>query len=463
MTLSSTQSPIAREKPNILFIAIDDLNDWVTSYQGHPQVQTPNIDRLATKGIRFTSAYCQAPICAPSRNSLLTGVLPSSSGLYFLKPLSIRETETLKDAVTLPQYFLQHGYKTMAAGKIFHGNDSLSFPEYGGDFGALGPYPKEKISYPKSSRNVDWGKVSFPDEEFPDYQIAEWTVKQLSKKHDKPFFLGCGFYRPHVPWYASERWFDLYPLDSVKLPEVLSYDREDISEYAKKLTYSAAAPRHSWIIDHNAWKPSVQAYMACISFVDSCVGRVLDALEASDYAENTLVVLWSDHGYHLGEKLRWAKRSLWEESTKVPLIMAGPDIPYGEVRHQPVGLIDLYPTLVDYGGLPEKEGLEGSSLVQIIRDPEMVREKPVITTFGPDNHALRSQRWRYIQYADGSEELYDHENDPYEWYNLAGKPEYEEIIAMHAQWIPEWSVPMVKGSADSDSPLYDPKIVYQEE
>ena len=449
------------QRPNILFIAIDDLNDWTGTYGGHPQTKTPNLDRLAARGMQFNNAHCQSPICGPSRNSLLTGILPSTSGLYFLKPLSIRATDTLKKAVTLPQYFLQHGYQTMAAGKVFHGNDEISFPEFGGEFGGLGPYPKKRISYHRGSKNVDWGIVSFKDEEMPDFKVADWTIEQLNKQHDKPFFLGCGFYRPHVPWYVGKKWFEKFPRESIKLSEVLEKDGDDISGYAKKLTYSAAAPRHSWVLENDEWKHSVQAYLASIHFVDHQLGRVLDALENSHFADNTLVVLWSDHGYHLGEKQRWAKRSLWEESTRVPLIIAGPGIPRGKSSARPVGLIDLYPTLVEYAGLPEKPGLEGASLMPLVENPEAPWDRPAITSFGPNNHAIRSERWRYISYADGSEELYDHSVDKNEWHNIAGDPRYAEVIRKHRRWLPQVNAPLVEGSADSDSPLYDPNIQYR--
>ncbi len=448
-------------QPNILFIAIDDLNDWTGSYGGHPQAKTPNLDRLAARGLQFNNAHCQSPICGPSRNSLLTGIFPSTSGLYFLKPLDIRSIDSLKAAVTLPQYFMKHGYEALAAGKVFHLNDDASFPQYGGDFGRLGPYPEKRISYHKGSKNVDWGVAPFEDEAMPDTKVADWTIDQLGKKREKPFFLGCGFFRPHVPWYVGKKWFDAFPRESVALPETLDSDGDDISGYARKLTFSASAPRHHWVVENDEWQHSVQAYLASIHFVDHQLGRVLDALEASEYAENTLIVVWSDHGYHLGEKQRWAKRSLWEESTKVPLIFAGPRIPQEQEVDRPVGLIDLYPTLVEYAGLPAKPHLDGASLVPLIENPMAAWSRPAVTTFGPHNHAIRSERWRYIRYADGSEELYDHSKDPHEWINLAGKARFNGIIDAHAAWLPQVNAPLVAGSADSDSPIYDPKVVYQ--
>ena len=449
------------EPTNILFIAIDDLNDWTGTYGGHPQAETPNMDRLAAQGLQFSNAHCQAPICGPSRNSLLTGILPSTSGLYFLKPLSIRDTATLKAAVTLPQYFLTHGYRTLAAGKVFHQNDEASFPEYGGGFGRLGPYPKKRISFQRGSKNVDWGRVPFLDDEMPDSKIADWAIEQLEKPHDRPFFLGCGFFRPHWPWYVGDKWFEPFPLEDIQIPETLAGTGANVSDYARKLTYSAAAPRHRWMVESDEWQHAVQAYLASVRFVDHCVGRVLEALKNSDHADNTLIVLWSDHGYHLGEKQRWAKRSLWEESTRVPLILAGPGIPGGAVCERPVGLIDLYPTLVDYARLPRKPHLDGVSLMPLIQNPSAPWKRPTITTFGPHNHAIRSERWRYIHYADGSEELYDHRTDPNERFNLASELRFRDVIRKHRNWLPQVNAPLAEGSADSGSPLYDPKVIYQ--
>jgi len=446
---------VAVSQPNILFIAIDDLNDWVGCLDGHPQAKTPNIDALATRGINFTNAHCQAPICNCSRVSLLLGKLPSSTGMYFLSP-DFRDVDGTKHEITLPQYFRRHGYHTSTCGKIFHGKaDRASFdhiePNQGWRRG------KDKISYalPGSNPLWDWGQVDVPDEEQRDYLTAKWATEELPKlaNQDKPFFLAVGFHLPHVPIYASKKWFDLYPLTTVQVPETFSSDLDDLSEYSQLLTVNPTGPRHSWMVDNNEWKHAVQSYLAANSFVDSLVGMLLKSLDNSAAADNTIIVLWSDHGFHLGEKLRWAKRTLWEETTRVPLIMAGPGINRGTCS-RPVGLIDIFPTLTEVCGLPAKEDLEGQSLTPLLNDPQKEWSRPALTTFGPDNHTLRTDYWRFIRYSDGSEELYDHRTDPNEWHNLATNSQHVELIAKLRRWLPNRNAAPLPGSKGSDSPLY---------
>ncbi len=443
-----------RNRPNVLFIAVDDLNDWVGCLGGHPQSITPNMDALAASGMLFENAHCQAPICTPSRSSLLSGRYPSTSGLYFLAP-QYREAETLRDMTSLPQYFKEHGYTSLGAGKIFHTNDDpLSFHEYGGHMGNFGPRPEKKLSLPKGHPLWDWGAYPDDDAEMPDYKISQWAERKLKEHYDSPFFLSVGFYRPHVPMYAPQKWFDMHPRDKVILPEAPAEDLDDIPRYALELTYASAAPRHAYVLELNEWDHAVQAYLACVTFVDHCIGKVLDALRASDYVDNTIVVLWGDHGFHLGEKCRWGKRSLWEESTRAPLIMAGPGIPKDMRCRKPVGMIDLYPTLADLCGLPPRAELEGQSLRPLLNDPGTAWERPVLTTFGPNNHSLRSERYRYIRYADDSEELYDHDTDARERTNLSGDPGRTDIIKEFQQWLPRVNREPLPGSTGSDSPLY---------
>lgn len=441
-------------RPNVLFIAIDDLNDWIGCLGGHPQAITPNLDRLAASGMLFENAHCQAPICTPSRSSLLSGRYPSTTGLYFLAP-QYREAETLRDAVSLPQHFMRHGYRSMGAGKIFHTNDDpFSFHEYGGDMGSFGPRPEKKISLPKGHPLWDWGAYPDRDEDMPDYKVAQWVAGKLREKQEAPFFLSAGFYRPHVPMYVPQKWFDLHPRDAIILPEAPRNDLDDIPKYALDLTYASASPRHAYVLELNEWDHAVQSYLACVTFVDHCVGMVLDALRDSDYADNTLVVLWSDHGFHLGEKQRWEKRSLWEEGTRAPLMISGPGIDGKRRCRKPVGMIDLYPTLADLCGLPPGEGLEGQSLRPLLDDPETAWDRPARTTFGPNNHSLRSEQYRYTRYADGSEELYDHDNDPGEYVNLAANPEYQQVKNEFQRWFPTVNREPLPGSKGSDSPLY---------
>lgn len=447
---------VQASKPNVLLIAVDDLNDWIGCLGGHPQAQTPNLDALAASGMLFENAHCQAPICTPSRASLLSGIYPHTSGLYFLTP-QYREAETLKDTIALPQYFREHGYVSYGVGKVFHNyEDPHSFDEFGGDMGGFGPMPENKISLPEGHPLWDWGAYPEDNASMPDFKIAQWARSKLEQDHHEPFFLSVGFFRPHVPMYVPKKWFDQHPRETIVLPQAPKDDLADIPSYAFKLTHAASAPRHNRILELGEWEHAVQAYLACTTFVDFCVGIVMDALCKSNYANNTFVVLWSDHGFHLGEKQRWEKRSLWEESTRTPLIIAGPGINAGRRCRRPVGMIDLYPTLIDLCGLPPRKELEGQSLVPLLQDPSAMWDRPAITTFGPGNHSLRSERYRYIKYADGSEELYDHFVDPWEWNNIIGTPEGQTVKGDLALWLPKACREPVPGSKGSDSPIYEP-------
>ena len=445
-------SASAEQAPrNVLFIAVDDLNDWIGPLGGHPQAKTPHLDRLAKQSVVFTNAHCQAPICNPSRVSLLTGTLPSTTGTYFLAP-RIRQWEATKDAVTIPQHFERSGYDSWGVGKIFHGSDNKNeFAEYGGSLGSFGPRPEKPISAGHTHPLWDWGAFPERDDQMPDARIAAWASEKLKQSHAQPFFLGCGFYRPHVPLYAPQKWFDEHPRSAIQLPPYIDGDLDDISQYAQDLTWSVAAPRHQWIVDHGELEHAVQAYLACVTFVDAQVGKVLDALESSDAAENTVIVLWSDHGFQLGTKERWGKRALWEQATKVVLMISAPGMSRGTKCDRPVGLIDLYPTLIELCGLDQVTGLEGHSLVPLLEAPHANWPWPALTTFGQHNHAIRTERWRYVTYADGSEELYDRQADPNELVNLAAAPQYADVIRQHRRYLPQVNQPMAAGSAHLDA------------
>lgn len=445
---ASTQPEPSR--PNILFIAIDDQNDWIGCLNGHPQVKTPNVDRLAKRGTLFTNAHCQAPLCNPSRTSVLTGLRPSTTGVYGLAPW-FRNIPEFQDWVTLPQYLAQHGYRTYSAGKIFHGGygrtrKDKEFDVLGPPSG-VGPRPQSKlVTTPNNHPLVDWGTFPHRDEEKGDWLLASWAVEQLSNRPKEPFFLSVGFFLPHVPCYATQKWFDLYPTADLKLPPVFSGDRDDTPRFAWYLHWKLPEPRLKFLQESDQWQNLVRSYLACTSFVDSQVGRVLDALEESQLADNTIVVLWSDHGWHLGEKLITGKNTLWDRSTRVPLIFAGPGVTPGQVCHRPAELLDMYPTLVELAGLPEKSGLQGHSLVPQLRDANAPRGWPAITTHNHDNHAIRTEDWRYIRYADGSEELYDMKNDPNEWHNLASRPENATTIEKLRRWLPKENAKPAPGS-----------------
>lgn len=450
---SFSSGPLAAENgrpPNVLFIAVDDLNHWIGCLGGHPQANTPHLDRLAQRSVLFTNAHCQAPICNPSRVSLLIGMLPSTTGTYYLAP-RLRQWEATRDAVTIPQHFQRSGYDSWGVGKIFHASGPGEFGEYGGSLGGFGPRPEKPISFGVTHPLWDWGAFPERDEQMPDSRIADWASAKLLGKHQRPFFLACGFYRPHVPLFAPQKWFDLHPRDRIQLPPMLDGDFDDVSQYAQDLTYSLMAPRHKWMIENGQFEHAVQAYLACVSFVDAQVGRVIDALDESGQADNTIIVLWSDHGFHVGTKQRWGKRTLWEATTRVVLMVSAPGLSRDRKCDRPVGLIDLYPTLIELCGLDRVTGLEGHSLVPLLKDTQAPRAWPALTTFGRNNHAVRSRNWRYITYADGSQELYDQRTDPHNFHNLAGDPKYQGVIDRHRRWLPQVNQPLAPGSANCDA------------
>lgn len=429
------QERVASTKPNVLFIAVDDLNDWIGVLGGYPGVQTPNLDKLAKKGLLFTRAYCTAPECGPSRASLLTGIRPSTSGVYNnYQPWR----PVLPKAVTLPQYFTANGYEVMGSGKVFHNshNDLASWPVYHDVHPS--PVPPNKPVHGKG--HFDWSPVQVKDEEMGDYKDVQFGIDFLQETHQKSFFLAVGITRPHLPWYVPQQYFDKYPLSKIVLPNVKEDDLADVPPVGRKI----ARPEgdHKFVVDNKQWEKAVQGYLASITFADAQIGRLLDALEKSTFTKNTIIVLWGDHGWHLGEKKHWRKFALWEEATRVPLMMVVPGITKANsVCERTVNLIDLYPTLLDLCNLPTKKGLEGNSIARLVKNPRQIWNRPSVTTYGQGNHAVRSERWRYIHYHDGSEELYDHQNDPMEWNNRAGDPALKAIKKELAQWLPKVNAP----------------------
>ncbi|EAQ77862.1 sulfatase [Blastopirellula marina] len=458
------------EKPNILFIAIDDQNDWIGCLDGHPQVQTPHIDGLAARGTLFANAHCQAPLCNSSRTSLLTGLRPSTTGIHGLAPW-FRDVEPLSDLVTLPQYLHQHGYTTYSTGKIFHGGYGRR-PKKDNEFDHLGPAasvgakPKKKlVETPNPHPLVDWGTFPHKDEDKGDFKVASWAVDTLEAKPQEPFFLSVGFFLPHVPCYATQKWFDLYPEDEVQLPPFVAADRDDTPRFSWYMHWKLPEPRQKFLVESGEWRNLVRSYMACTSFVDAQVGRVLAALQEQGYADNTIVVVWSDHGWHLGEKGITGKNSLWDRSTRVPLIFAGPGVAIQGKCTQPVELLDIYPTLIDLCGLPANTNLEGHSLTPQLQNAATQRDHPAITTHNQGNHAVRTERWRYIRYADGSEELYDMQSDPQEINNLAGNTTLADVKNELAVWLPKVDVPSAPGSAhrilsyDGETAVWEGEVI----
>jgi len=461
-------SAAQNRKPNVLFIGVDDWRDWVGCLGTHPLVKTPNLDRLAARGLLFTNAHCAAPVCNASRTALMTGMNPATTGVYansqWWRP-------AWPDVVTLPGWFKQNGYHVAGGGKMFHHEPGFNDPGAWHDYfywderikkdGWGGGYqsPTMDVQPPvipvaganDHRKNFDFAPVDRPDADFPDYKVATWASDFLRRAQEKPFFLGVGMFRPHISWYVPRKYFDLYPLDEIELPKTIENDLDDIPPAALKLKQVVIPQEHRAIAKKGKWKPAIQAYLAAITFSDAMVGRVLDALDAGPNKNNTIVVLWSDHGYHLGEKEAWHKFTLWEESTRVPLIVHAPGITKPGTRSsRPAGLIDLYPTLLELCGLPKNPRLDGQSLRPLLSKPDLPWERPALTTASAGDHTLRDDRWRYIRYSDGSEELYDHQSDPKEWRNLAAQPEHRAVKQRLARWLPK-----------SDHPGVPPKPTYR--
>lgn len=463
-------------RPNVLFIAVDDLNDWIGPLGGHPQAVTPALDRLATQAVVFERNYCASPACNPSRTALLTGQHTYSSGLYSNYQYW---REALPDVVTLPQYFRDHGYWVGGAGKIYHNDqpDPGSWDEYFPskekhmpDY--FYPVPGGTVGMPPFEHmygDFDWSPIDLQDEQTGDFQSVSWVIERLNEDRDRPFFLACGIYRPHLPWYVPQKYFDLFPLESLQLPSVLEDDLGDVGERSREIA-SRGGDYHRHVVEAGQWQAAVQGYLASIAYADAMVDRVLTALDESPQAENTIVVLWSDHGWQLGEKQHWRKFALWDNVARTVLMVRAPrgtpGLDQGSVEggrcSRTTSLVDLYPTLVELCGLPGKEGLDGHSLAPLLADPSAPWEHPAITTYDYSEYSIRTERWRYIRYIDDSEELYDHDADPEEWINLAGDPDYAAVKAELAHHIPAAPAPLAETSYEV-SPHHVPPWKSQED
>ncbi len=429
------------QRPNIVFIAIDDLNDWIGCLGGNPDVRTPHMDRLAERGILFRNAHCQVPVCMASRVSVFSGKLASTSGCYEFNA-EFHEAPSLANDVPIPLHFKHHGYATLGGGKLLHSGFKGRLAETfdvnltkGGN-----PTPTQRINWPV--KVWDFGPFPELDEEMGDLQLAKNAAEFLSRKQSQPFFVATGFHRPHVPLHVPQKWFDLYDRKKLTLPKAPIEDLNDIPE-SDITRQKAIAPSHAEVLESGKWRDLVHAYLACISFVDHCVGVVADAALDGPNRENTIVVLWSDHGFHLGEKQHWAKRTLWEESTRSPLMFAGEGIPAGASTQAAVGLIDIYPTLVEIAGLPVPQEFDGVSLLPLIKNPTATWDRAVVSTWLPNNHCVVKDHWRYVRYKEGTEELYDMRSDIDEFSNLASDPNLAAIKASLARWLPAENAPML--------------------
>lgn len=421
-------------RPNVLFIAIDDLNHWVGYLGRNRQTKTPHIDRLARRGVRFTRSYCAAPVCNPSRTALLTGVRPFSSGVY-------ENDDDWRGVIpqnkTLVTTLRQAGYDTSGAGKIYHGSfDRQAEWER---------YLKPTGNDPKPTGNTGVGGIKFApldcaDSDLRDWKSVDFGVEELSRKHDRPFFISIGLHKPHMPWNVPRKYYDLHPLDQIELPPTQPDDLGDVPPAGRAM---AKPDRdHRDILESGRWKEAVQGYLAAVSYADSLVGRLLDALDASPHRDNTIVVLWGDHGWHLGEKQHWRKFALWEEATRAPLIWVVPGLTRPDtVCERTVDFMTIYPTLCDLCGVPIPPHVEGRSIRSLLGSPTAEWSEPAITTYEFGNHAIRTEGWRYIHYANGDEELYDETADPLEWVNLANRPEHAELKQRLNTLLPKQNAP----------------------
>lgn len=433
---------LAAEKPNVLFIAVDDLNHWVGHLERNRQTITPNLDRLAGWGVSFSRAYCAAPACNPSRAALMSGRRPSTTGVYHN---SNDYRPHIPSDQTLNVHFRSHGYVVKGAGKIYHGRFER-FQDWDDYFKK--PGVKSEGAFSRSNYNgVTWSILKGDDNVVADYHTVSYCMEQLETlSADKPFFLACGIFRPHMPWSVPKKYFDMHPLDQIELPPYREDDLEDIPPLGVRTAKPGGD--HKSIRDGNAWKEAIQAYLASITFADAQLGRLLDAFEQSRHKHNTIIVLWGDHGWHLGEKHHWRKFALWEEATRAPLIWVAPGVTREHgICHLPVDFMTIYPTLCELTGVRAPDHLDGFSIVPLLRDPGTDWDRPAITTHGRNRHAVRTQRWRYIRYEDGSEELYDHTVDPYEWKNLATDSQLAAVKEKLAASFPTVNVPEVKKAA----------------
>ncbi len=442
-------------KPNVLFIAVDDLNHWVGYTGRNPQAKTPNIDRLSQRGVSFTRAYCAAPLCNPSRAALMSGKRPSTTACY---QNGDNWKEYIPEGIGLAATFKKAGYYVAGAGKIYHSSTyyASEWDDYlneGGGFGS----EEDAESRRDRVKGIDKYEAYFTplvhdlkDSDLSDWHIVNYCIDQLNKPHDKPFFLACGVHKPHLPWVVPRKYYDMFPLDSIQLPPNKEDDLDDIPPVGVQMAKPQAD--HRRMVETGRWKAAVQSYLATIAYTDMNIGRLIDALDKSDYADNTIICFWGDHGWHLGEKLHWRKFTLWEEATRAPFIWVAPGVTqHGTLCDRTVDFMSIYPTLCDLAGIDVPNHVEGVSIRKLLADPETPWDQPGLTTYGYMNHAVRSEAWRYIRYHDGGEEFYDEANDPYEWTNRADSAEFERQKAELTKFLPTENAP-VRGKAEAKRP-----------
>lgn len=442
MLISATVAIAApKPKPNVLLIIADDLNNWIGPMKGHPQTITPNLDRLAKRGVTFQNAQASAPLCNPSRASFMTGRRPSTTGIYDNDQPAMPH---IPRGVAINDYIRKFGYTSLGSGKIYHYHqyreedwDKVVF--YGDD--TLPMHPAERRPGPFGYRMFTEGK---PDQKFNeersesalvDYRSVSWAIEQLQQQSG-PFFLACGIHRPHTPWDIPKKYFDMHPMESITLPEVLPDDLNDVPPAG--IAFAKPNGVHEQIVKMGIWKDRVRAYLAAISYCDAQVGRLLDALDNSKFKDNTIVIFVGDNGWHLGEKKHWGKSALWRQADNVPLIWSAPGVSkQGVSCDRAVDLTCIFPTICELTGTPIPEWCEGPSITALLKKPTANWDKPAIATYLQNNHGIITDTWRYIRYADGSEELYNEKADGREWTNQASDPKLAKVKADLAKYLPK--------------------------
>lgn len=433
------------QKPNVVFIVVDDMNGY-SVLKNYPVLKTPAVDKLVSQSYYFSNATCAAPVCNPSRASLFSGKYPHHTGVYF-NGVNPYTNSVLADLELLPEAFKRNGYITWGRGKSFHypvgkKREEAMFDNRPQEKGGYGPFSGKADWYGANK----WGTIKpweGPDSDFPDVVNADAAITFFNQTHEKPFFLYYGLWRPHTPYTAPKRFFDMYKDADITLPPgYKADDLDDVPPLGRRLSqFGAAAMKHytkKGMTRKEVWLKLMKAYCANTSFADWNVGRVLDALDESDYAKNTIVIFCSDNGFHNGTKDRWEKSTLWEQADIVPFLIRLPD---GKAYSCPqtVSLVDIYPTLMEYCRLtPPKHQLDGKSIVPVLKNPDFTWNRPGLTTYGEGYASVRNERYRYISYPDGTQELYDHKTDPYENINIAHKPENKKIIDRLSKAIPEY-------------------------
>ena len=425
----------ADERPNVLFIAVDDLNHWVTHLGRNPQAITPNIDRLAAMGVSFEHAYCAVPACEPSRAALMGGRRPWTSGCY----LNGDKWKLYQQpGEGLSAQFLNAGYFVAGAGKIYHSMEfhASEWSDYLSNEGLNqnGPGVKKMDGFHDPMHH------DLKDDDLLDWHVVDYCIEQMQQERDRPFFVACGLYKPHLPFAVPRKYYEPFPIDSIMLPPHRDDDLEDIPPAG--IAMAKPAGDHAKFLKSGRWTAAIRSYLATCAYTDMNIGRLLDGLENSPNRDNTIIVLWGDHGWSFGEKQHWRKFALWEETTRMPLIWVVPGVTHpGRTSSRPVDLMSVYPTLCELANLPTPQHVEGKSIVELLADPDSPWTMPAITTHGFKNHAVRTEGWRYIRYANGDEELYDEVADPFEWDNLAGNPKYADQIDELAKWLPRQDAP----------------------